>query len=52
MCVYYSLYFDVTYDAALGQGVSVEPFHRERLELTEEKVAYRKHGDEALLEVR
>jgi hypothetical protein len=38
--------------AALGKGVSVEPFRRERLELTGEKTAYRKHADDAVLEVR
>jgi hypothetical protein len=37
--------------AALGKGVSVEPFRRERLELTGEKTAYRKHADDAVLEV-
>ena len=38
--------------AALGKGVSVEPFRRERLELTEEKTAYRKQADDTVLEVR
>ena len=30
----------------------MESFRRERLELTEEKTAYRKHADETVLDVR